>query len=274
MIKLLSLLILVVLVVSCNQEEIASYNDLTTDEQAAIRSAAKDRCLSESASNFTTFKTNSNAELAALARAQYWKVVYTNGAATSTNYLYVWKVTASAVYFLYQQTVESNTTYSFIKMTQAFNGEMIDDLRIQKCDKTVAVTQSSTSITVKFTDVTSTEGTDNYKTTTTYTANSTYPAFFGAIQRAIAKKKLDTNGNVASTESISYNITYVGNNATLNTLYTDYTAANRKYCVHKYVPGSAKSFTFPFSLNCEDAATPDSNPGTDTTLNFNPVTEL
>jgi hypothetical protein len=274
LIKLLSLFILLVLIVSCNEEEIASYNDLSTDEQTAIRAAAQIKCLSESSSNFTTFKTNSNAELAALARAQYWKVVYTNAAATSTNYIYVWKVTASAVYFLYQQTVESNTTYSFIKMTQAFNGEMIDDLRVQKCDKTVAVTQSSTSITVKFTDVTSTEGTDNYKTTTTYTANSTYPAFFGAIQRAIAKKKLDTNGNVASTQSISYNITYMGNNATLNTLYTDYTAANRKYCVHKYVPGPAKSFTFPFTLNCEDAVTPDSNPSTDTTLNFDPTTEL
>ena len=274
MINFLSIILLFVLVVSCNQEEIASFDDLTPGEQAAIQAAAKTKCLSESLSNFTNFKTNSNAELAALARAQYWKIVYTNAAATSTNYIYVWKVTASAVYFLYQQTVESSTTYRFIKMTQAFNGEMIDDLRIQKCDKTVAVTQSSSTITVKFTDVTSTEGTDNYKTTTTYTANSTYPAFFGALQRAIAKKKLNTSGTVASTESISYKITYVGNNATLNDLYTDYTAANRKYCVHKYVPGPPKSFTFPFDLNCEDAVTPDSNPSTDATLNFDPTTEL
>ena len=274
MINFLSLFILLVLSVSCNQEEIASFDDLTLAEQAAIQSAAKDRCLINSSSDFTTFKTNSNAEMAALARAQYWKIVYTNAAATSTNYLYVWKVSGSTVYFLYQQTVESNTTYRFIKMTQAFNGEMIDDLRVQKCDKTVAVTQSSSTITVKFTDVTSTEGTNNYKTTTTYTANSTYPAFFGALQRAIAKKKLNTSGTVASTESISYKITYVGNNATLNDLYTDYTAANRKYCVHKYVLGPPKSFTFPFDLNCEDAVTPDSNPSTDATLNFDPTTEL
>jgi hypothetical protein len=263
-----------VLSVSCNQEEIASFNDLTPAEQAAIQSAAKDRCLINSSSDFTTFKTNSNSEMAALARAQYWKVVYTNGTATSTDYIYVWRVTASAVYFLYAQTYQSNTTYNFIKMTQAFNGEMIDDLRVQKCDKTAAVTQSSSTITVKFTDVPFPDGTDNYKITTTYTANSTYPAFFGAIQRAIAKKKLNTSGTVASTESSSYKISYVGNSTTLNTLYTDYNAANRKYCVHKYVPGPPKSFTFPFDLNCQDAVTPDSNPSTDTTLNFDPTTEL
>ena len=274
MIRSFFLVTLLLLSASCVQEEIASYDDLTLGEQTEIQNRSRDLCLSESSSDFSLFKTDSNANVASLTRGMYWKVVYTSGTNTSTNYIYVWKVDGSNVYLLYQQTIESATYHSFIKLTENFNGEMIDDLLVQKCDKTISLTQNESSYTVTFTDVASTEGTVNYKTSTTYSSTSSFPAFFGALNRDVTKKKLNDSNTVVSTETFSYKVSYVGSDTTtLNSAYTTY--SNRKYCVHKYTNATPKTFTFPFDLNCKDTTTDQSNqsPG-DATLDFAPDTEL
>jgi len=258
--------------VGCVQEEIESYDDLTPDEQEDIRNQSQQKCLNESQENFTNLITSSNSNMASFTRGQYWKVTYTAGSTTSDNYIYVWKVDGTTVYFLYQQLIESTTYHNFIKVTQAFNEEMFDDLLVKKCNYTLSVTQSDSSYSVKFTDVATTEGTTDYKTTTTYSSTSSYPAFFGALIRDVSKKKLDDNGNVASTETFSYKMASVDNDADLSTDYSTYT--NAKYCVHNYTSVTPKTFSFPYELNCETSTAVNPNPGTDTTLDFTPTTEL
>ena len=166
MIKLF-LFSLLFLSIGCVQEEIESYDDLTPDEQEDIRNQSQQKCLNESQENFTNLITSSNSNMASFTRGQYWKVTYTAGSTTSDNYIYVWKVDGTTVYFLYQQLIESTTYHNFIKVTQAFNEEMFDDLLVKKCNYTLSVTQGDSSYSVKFTDVATTEGTTDYKTTTT-----------------------------------------------------------------------------------------------------------
>ena len=275
MIKIISIFLLLFLGVACVEEEIPSYDDLTQDERDEIDQRSAQKCLDESESDFLEFKTDSNSNLADFNRGDYWKLEYTNGTTSYSNYIYVWKVTASAIYFLYQQTIESTTYHKFIKMTSALNGEMIDDLRIQKCNVSdpLSVSQSTSSVSVSYKDVETTEGSTDYKTTTSYSSKSTYPAFFLSLIKEISKKKLNSDGAVTSTETFSYKMTYVGDDEdVLESSYASY--SNMSYCVHNYNPTVVKSFDFPFELNCETDGTTDANPGADASLNFVPSTEL
>jgi hypothetical protein len=273
--KIISIFILLIFGVACVQEEIPSYDDLSQDERDEIDQRSAQKCLDESASDFSEFKTDSNSNLADFTRGDYWKLEYSNGTTTYNNYVYVWKVTASAIYFLYQQTIESTTYHKFIKMTSTFNGEMIDDLRVQKCNVSdpLSVSESASSISVSFQDVETTEGSTDYKTTTTYSTNSNYPAFFASLNKEISKKKLNDDGDVTSTEKFSYKISYVGDDEdVLESSYANY--SNMSYCVHNYNPTALKSFDFPFELNCENDGVTNANPSTDATLDFVPSTEL
>ena len=275
MIKIISIFLMLLLGVSCVEEEIPSYDDLTQDERDEIDQRSAQKCLDESESDFIQLKTDSNSNLSDFTRGDYWKLEYTNGTTSYSNYIYVWKVTASAIYFLYQQTIESTTYHKFIKMTSALNGEMIDDLRVQKCNVSdpLSVSHSSSSISISYKDVETSEGSTDYKTTTSYSTKSNFPAFFLSLIKEISKKKLNSDGAVTSTETFSYKMTYVGDDEdVLESSYASY--SNMSYCVHNYNPTVVKSFDFPFELNCENDGTTDANPGADASLNFVPSTEL
>lgn len=253
--KLLLAACLFFLVSAC-QENVPSYNDLTANEQGYIRDLAGNNCRSDCLSDFTDIKATSNVQLAKFERGYYWKIEIPG--TTVLDYLYVWKVTGTTVFFLYQQKTGTTTNHYFIKMTPTFNGEMVDDFRIQKCaSKIPAITQSSSSFSIKFTDVMSTEGSTKYRTDTTYSGLDTTPAFFSLWSQKIFKEKLDSNSNVTSSENLAYKITYVADNADLLDTYSSYT--NIKYCVYKYTNATPKTFIYPFELNCVETSATDPN---------------
>ena len=105
MIKYLVGLIIIFGLISCTDEEIPSYDDLTDDEQEDIRNQSQQKCISESQTNFNNLTSSSNSNMGSFYRGQYWKVTYTVGSTSSDNYIYVWKVNGTTVYFLYQQSV-------------------------------------------------------------------------------------------------------------------------------------------------------------------------
>jgi hypothetical protein len=259
------LLISLFILASACGENIESYDKLTKEEQEYIRTRASAECLADSAKDFTTIKKNSNAEMAKYEIGDFWKLVQ----GSTTDYLYVWKVSGTNVYFLYQQKLGSTTYHKFIKMTAAFNGEMIDSIRTLKCDsKNPAITNSSSSFSVKFLDVLSTEGTSKYKTDTTYSGTSGQPGFYSTFSQKIFKEKFKKDSDdIESSENLTATITYESDDAELLATYAEY--SNKQYCVYKYTPGTtAKAFVYPFDLNCVDGASTNANPGTDTTLDF------
>jgi hypothetical protein len=260
---------------SC-EENVPSYDDLSSDEQDYIRTIAESKCRSDLELSIANFKENSNEQLASYERGQYWKLELSKGTTVqSTDYIYVWKVTGTDVYFLLQKTSGTGYEYKFYKMNQTYNSDMIDDLVDKKCTKTYSMGISESSISITFSNLLSSEPPTSYKSDLTYTAGSSTPAFFGLYNFSQAKKKLDDDGDVVSTENFTYKVTYGGNDADLADLYTDYT--NAKYCLIDYADGSSgtKDLTFPYTDNsCTTSVSGPVNPGTDLTLDFTPTTEL
>jgi hypothetical protein len=260
---------------SC-EENIPSYDDLSSDEQDYIRTIAESKCRTESEAPITNFKENSDEQLASYVRGQYWKLELSKGSTVqSTDYIYVWKVDGTNVYFLLQKTSGTGYEYKFYKMNQTYNDDMIDDLVDKKCTKTYSTTISESSISITFSDIQSSEPPTSYKSDFTYTASSSTPVFFGLYNFSQAKKKLDDDGDVVSTDNYTYKATYGGSDADLADLYTDYT--NAKYCLIDYIDGSTpgtKDLTFPYTDNsCTTSTLGPTNPGSDTNLNF-PASEL
>ena len=260
---------------SC-EENVPSYDDLSSDEQDYIRTIAETKCRSESEAPIANFKENSNEQLASYVRGQYWKLELSKGSTVqSTDYIYVWKVDGVNVYFLLQKTSGTGYDYKFYKMNQIYNSDMLDDFVDKKCTKTYSMTIAESSISVTFSDIQSSEPPTSYKSDFTYTASSSTPVFFGLYNFSQAKKKLDEDGDVVSTENYTYKATYGGSDADLADLYTDYT--NAKYCLIDYANGSpsgTKDLVFPYTDNsCTTAIAGPTNPGSDTDLNF-PASEL
>lgn len=262
--KKLVLLLILLSLISCREEE-GVWDELTAAERLALQQRASQKCLAGAASHFLKISETSNIEMAKYKRGDFWKV--TVPGTSTADYLYVWKVTSSVVYFLYQQKQGTTTYHQFIKMTPTFNGEMIADLRVQKCAaKIPVITQSSTSFSVKYVDALSTEGTTKYRTDTTYTGLDDHPAFYSIFSQKIFKEKLDTDNNVVSSENLTYSIAYEGNDAELLTSFSLY--SNRKYCVFKYTTAVLKTFVFPFELSCTETDGVNPNTFGDATLDF------
>lgn len=275
MIKLLSLLILCCFLVSC-EEEIESYNDLTDSEQRAIDRMSSEKCYTSTDEDFSKFSDASNSRMNNYKRGQNWEVKVTKGSSTSVHAMYVWKKTATATYFLYKDTNSGMNT--FIKMTNAFNTEMVDDLQVKRCEKTYPMTNKSTSISLKQLDVPDDVGADRYRVDTTYTVSSTYPAFFGSLSSSGTKKKLQSanqGNNVVSKESMSSKIVYKGDDALGSSIhYTSYTT--RQFCVIPYgFNAGKKTFSFPYKfIGCTLSDSTNANTGGDPSMDFTANNDL
>ncbi len=260
---------------SC-QQNIESYNTLSPSEQDYIRTFSINRCKSDGASNISKYKTSSNAALGSYYRTQFWKIELSKDSTVqSTDYLFVWKVDGTSVYFLKQSAVGTGQEYKFYKMTHDFNSAMIDDLLQKRCEKTYSITNSATDASVKFTDLATTEPPDNYKSNYTYSMSSDSPLLFLNYNYTQLKQKLDTSGTVTSSNNYTYKITYGGTTTNLESSYTSY--SNAKFCIIDYTEpdASSKDFVFPYTdNNCTTSASGPANPGTDTSMNFVPSAEL
>lgn len=253
---------------SCG-EEIESYDTLSDQEQSYIRQRASIQCLADSLGTISKYKDVSNKNLLALKRGDHWKIV--TAGVTTPDYMYVWNVVGTKVFLLYQQKIGNTTYHKFIKLTSVLNGEMIDDLRIQKCaSKIPAITNSSSTFTIKFLDQFKPEGTVRYRSDLTYSSTSSLPALFSIFSMINLKKKLNDNNEVVSSETFTNSITYENDNGTLFATYAEYD--EKQYCVPQYTNSSPKTFVFPFELNCVPSGDP--NAGGDPDMNFNWAIEL
>lgn len=260
------ILSLIILATACG-ESVQSYNKLTESEREYIREEAARKCKSDTADAVEDFTKNSNQELLRFQRGDHWKI--TVPGLTNPDFIYVWDVVGSTVYFMHQQQSGGATTHKFIKMTSAFNGEMIEALRVQKClSKVPAISMTSSSISVKYLDNLTTEGTTKYKSDKTYTASSGQPAFFSTFSLKIFKEKLNDDDDVVSSENITASIAYENDNATLYNTYAQYSP--RQYCVFKYTATTPKTFTYPYEPNCVSSESENANPNptADSTMDF------
>lgn len=266
MIRYLLLLLILGLGYSCKEEEVASWDDLTAGEQEALRQRARTKCYASSNSDLADIKDKSNLKLSKYERGYHWKIEVAGQ--TDTDNLYVWKNDGTNIYFLYQTA----NKVQFIKMTQAFNSEIFDHLRLLKCEKAdpnLVVSLNSSSFSIKRLDIPETCSGERCRVDYTYTGSSTVPAFFFVHQYTKKQEILDDDGDVTSTKNLEYKISYIGEeDEKLEDFYTDY--SGREYCVFEY-SGTPKVIEIPFKLACSTNADP--NTFGDASLNF-PASEL
>lgn len=277
--KYLLLLLLILAAVSCKEEEIPSFDDLTAGEQAALRARASQRCFSDSLKAFTGFKTDSNQKLTDYDRGDSWQINYKSGTTTSSTKVYVWDRTATAIYFLYVYKTDLDDSYDFIKMTTTVNGQMIDDLRTKKCDQTEkirTISSPSSTITIKFSKVKTTVDDIDYETDTTYTGNEDLPIFFTNYAKKVVKRKYKDSGSLDSTETAEYTMAgLVDRKSDLKDAYTEYPSGSTRFCIVNYNVGTPNTFNFPYApLNCKSAAGTNVNTGGDAAFDFTPSTDL
>lgn len=274
--KRLCLILLSCLLLSC-EEEIQTYNDLSPAERAEIERRSSEQCFADTQLEFTRFANETNSQLSSYVAGQYWAVKQT-GSATSTDYIYVWKRTGDAVYFIYKVGTGLNSTSTFVKMTPAFNNAMVIDLQDKRCRKIGSASSSATAVSLRYLNEYRVEVNDRYYVDTTYTFDGRLPVFFGVIQQALTERKLKPvaeGDEVASTTNRKYEISYQGYDLSqLGPSYSSY--PNARYCGLAYnVVGGKKVFNFPYSfLTCSTNAMVNANPGPDATMDYIPNVAL
>jgi len=269
---IITILLILSFVISCKQEEVPSWDDLTDAERQELRDRASTKCYSSSNSDLADIQDKTFDKMADYEPGYHWKIEVAGQ--TETDNLYLWKKSGTNFYFLYQ-TADKN---QFIKITQGSNSDMLTYLRKMKCDKAsdlLVVNLNASSFSIKELDEPGTCSGTRCKVDTTFTGSSSTPAFFGFYQYTKKQELLDDNGNVTSTKDLAYKISYIGEEPNnLEDIYTDYNS--REYCIYTYalpvLPATTNSYTVPFALTCSTIGNP--NTFGDTTLNFDPTLEL
>lgn len=258
----------ILVLVSCKEENVGVYDQLTQGERDAIRDARYNKCLSESVRNYEDFTEISNERILDMARHQSWKYEYKkDNSVVETSYINVWNISGGTVYFLMTLTEGGVTTNKFLKFSTTMNSEMIADLKEKKCRKTVTITDSSGSATAKVEEARGSDDSDTYFIpTVSYHFDYNLPAYFGVRNLKREKKTYNENTNaVTKTETFEYVMTSRSNPPTLSSPYTSY--INRQYCTIKFTAGAPNTYSFPYDLDCKTDATIDP-------AAFDPATEL
>lgn len=131
---------------SCKQEEIKKFDELTQEEQDAIRNASRLKCLSEYTTVYNRFKNQSLVvfDSNSYEREDGFYHELKGPSSTRKVDIRVWKQdrTANEIYFYITENLEGSTNY-FLRITQAQNEAMIDQLLIDHCAKTYTTTSGS-----------------------------------------------------------------------------------------------------------------------------------
>lgn len=257
------------LFISCKQEEIQSFEDLTQIEQDAIRNASRDKCLSLVAANYTKFKNDSNKvfDSTSYDRERGFYHEYKLGSEVKRKMdIRIWKRDADAdeIYFYITETQLASESY-FLRITKAQNEEMIDDLKADHCVRSPArvydSTISSASLSVKYEyDKSNAPNTDEY--IDTYSLPFSSLAMFAnfRLTRKITTK--DSDDDVVGSPA-NYSSTLVAKNYDFEG-YTDPTNAARytqKFCDFQYETGTQYRFSqettnIGFKWTCTTGAVP------------------
>jgi hypothetical protein len=246
------------------------YNELSPGEQTAINLARYTKCMDDSTRNYNDFLATSGTDLVDYDRDQAWKYEYKkDDTIVETSSVSVWRVNGTVAYFRYSLSEGGVTKNKFVKITTTINGEMINDLKDQKCAKRnkITITDSASSATAKLVEVAGADDADtNFTVNVTHTFDYTQPAYFGALKLKRTKKTYNNDTDaLTKTENFEYILSAISNPAAQNTSYTYY--SNREYCTPKPTTTGPNTYNFPFELDCK----------TDSNIDpaaFNPATEL
>jgi hypothetical protein len=273
-VSILSLLLLI----SC-QEELQKGSDLSDSELDYIRARAAAKCVSESNTDFSDFEDSSNSVMLNSERENTWKLEYKkDNTVIETSYIYVWKVSSPFVYYRIKLTEAGVVKNQFLKVDTTTNDEMMRNLQEQDCAKTLDVAVGPSSMTVNVDSGLATEDSSTLaKYEKDYRLITSYPAYFGSLNRKITKKSYNNSEVLQKTEVFDYVFTNTSD-TTLPDTYNDASIVNAEYCVvtntTAVLPDTLDNYTFPFTLTCttSDTAGPDGNG--DTVEDFDPATEL
>ena len=228
----LAFIILLLLGVSCNQEEIQSYNDLTADERTAIQNASHDKCVREVAVNYNQFKTNSNAIFTSSSynREDGFEFVLKNGTTTErTVKIQVWKQTPTEIFF-YISDDKASGDY-FLRWQKTDNETMITDLQSVHCLRPEIYTSSlgSSALTMKD-EYTLQKAPDHENYVDTYTMAFNQPAFFANYKISRTKKLVNDSDVVQTTTNYTSTLTAKTYDYGTNDNAEDNTQYNQLFC--------------------------------------------
>ena len=248
---LLNLILILAFAYSCNSVDNNGIKGLTADEITYLREKARLQCISDSTSNFRSYRDQSDDQYNGSSSNKFYRNkswIYTlkegsNTTASITSNISVWKVDAVAVYFVIRTTYLATNSVMFLKITSATNDEMINDLQTKKCSETLAsttkVTNSSSTVYVHdvLTDSSS-------KITTYYTHPYNLLAYFGTFMFTKSSQPLDTTGH-PSGSATSYTGTLESDgDAVLLATYNLYTSP--KYCTIPFTAGAPNIYSLPY----------------------------
>jgi len=225
---------LLALALSCKSEEVQKFDELTPDEQAAIRTRGTALCLAANTPIYARFKTNSNGMFVSstFQRGDGFEFLFKNGATTErTVEIKVWKQTATEVFF-YITDDQAAGDY-FLRIQKTDNETMIDDLLAAHCTRPTLYT-STTGDNGPLTMVNDYEiprAPNNEIFKDTYTMSFDFPAFFANYRIGRTKRVEDADENqVGSTVTYTSTLTakaytFTSDNAEDSAEY------NQKFCV-------------------------------------------
>lgn len=228
------LLTYLVLMVSCKSEEVQKFDELTPDEQAAVRTRGTALCLAANTVFYNLFKTISASVFTSdiFNRADGFEFLFKNGSTTErTVEIKVWKQTSTEIYFYI--TDDKAAGDYFLRVQDTDNEQMIDDLLVAHCTRptiyTSTIRDNGPLVTINEYELLSAPNTEIYKDT--YTMPFDYPAFFANYHINRTKRVEDADENqvgstITYTSTLSLkNYTFASDNAEDSSEY------NQKFCV-------------------------------------------
>jgi hypothetical protein len=277
--KIFILTILSLLIISSCQEELQKGSELSASELAYIRARAAAKCVAESNTDFSDYEDSSNSVMMNSERGNTWKLEYKkDNTVIDTSYIYVWKVSSPFVYYRIKLTESGVVKNQFLKVDTTTNDEMMRNLQEQDCAKTLDVAVGPSSMTVNVDTGLATEDSSTLvKYERDYRLITSYPAYFGSLNRKITKKSYNNDEELQKTEVFDYVFTNTSD-TTLPDTYNDASIINAEYCVvtntTAVLPDTLDNYTFPFSLTCSTSDTNGPDGNGDTVEDFDPATEL
>ncbi|MBY0518575.1 MAG: hypothetical protein K2P81_16815 [Bacteriovoracaceae bacterium] len=217
------------LIVACNEKE-GVWDTLSSADRIAISLRAYNECKTDVEARFNSFKDGSYGVYSSSnwQRHKAWKhELKASGSTTAevTNNIRVWKNSGTEIYFLITQDIGSSTKIFFLRIPSTVNDSMIDNLKEQYCRKQVALSGTSSPMSV-VEEYSQTVGTGTYEYKETYTFDFDKLAFTGSAWKfnRVLKKK-DSSGTVTSTTTLNSTLTYITGLADLEAVYTAYGSA-------------------------------------------------
>lgn len=236
--KTLIPLFALLLLASC-EEEVQMYDKLTAAERRAIEQASELKCQSANNAKYTTFK-NEAAKIydsSSFDRGDGFYYEYKEGNVVKQKAdIRVWKRdgTANEVYFYITDTLIGASSY-FVRVTQAVNEAMIDDLFADHClsgtNKIFTSTIGSSSLSVKY-EYTVPNSPNKDELIDSYTIPFAKPVFFANYQlnRTVTTKKLDGGAQVGNPVKYASTLTNKSYDFDGHDVATNSTYYTQKFC--------------------------------------------